>query len=99
MEGKGKKRKEDALSHLGADDGEAADVGEDLHDLVAVGHAAVDHEVLEVRLGVELHALEDRAGLEGVRLERRERDVRGGGVGRQTCSDVRPISEGLSYRK
>ena len=67
----------DALAHLGADDGEAADVREDLHDHVAVGHPAVDLEVLELGLGVELHRLEDRARLEGVRLERRERDVRG----------------------
>ena len=62
-------KKSNALAHLRADDGEAADVREDLHDHVAVGHPAVDLEVFEVGRGVELHALEDLARLEGVRLE------------------------------
>ena len=73
-----------ALAHLGPDDGEAADVREDLHRGVAVRHAAVDHEVLEVLLRVELHALEDLARLERVCFERRPADVARGGVCRQT---------------
>lgn len=69
-----------ALSHFRPNDVETAEVGEDGHALVAIGHAAVNLEVEEIRLGVELHALDDGPRLEGVGLERRTRNVSRRGV-------------------
>lgn len=90
MRGSGTQQ-EDVLSHLGPDDGEPAEVSEDTHDLVAVGHTAVNFEVLQVCVRVELHALENRARLERVRLHRRKRNVRRGRVSGQACDD--PLAE------
>ena len=72
-----------ALSHLGAHDLEPAHVREHLHREVPVRHAPVHLEVRELRLGVELHALDHRVRLERVCLERRACDVCRCGVRRQ----------------
>ena len=70
------------LTHFGPDDLKPADVREYLHREVPVRHPAVHLEVREIRLCVERHALDYRARLERVRLERRPRYVPRGRVRR-----------------
>ena len=57
---------EHILSHLGADDIEASNVGENLHGKVAVGHSTINLEVLQVSSRIELHAFDNSASLESV---------------------------------
>ena len=74
-----------ALPHLRSDDVGAGKVGDDGHDHVAVRHAAVDFELLELDAGVVRHALHDGARHERVRLKGGARDVSGGRVRREAC--------------
>lgn len=81
------------LSHFWSDDVEASNLSEDLHDDVTVGHSTVDHEPLELGLGVKGHSLDDGTGLEGIRFQYGTGNVRRVGVLGETWSGkVKPKS-------
>ena len=86
-----------ALTHFGPDDLEPANVRKYLHREVPVRHPAVHLEVRELRMCVERHALDYRARLERVRLERRTRYVRRGRVRREP--DQQPRRGGVPVRR
>lgn len=58
-----------SLSHLRTDDAETANVSKDAHCNIAVGHASIDLQMLEVGPRVQLHALDHGTSLESVGLQ------------------------------
>jgi hypothetical protein len=102
-------KREYTLSHFRSDDAESTDIGQDFHGQVAVGHATVDLQVLEIGSRVAPHALDDSTSLESVGLESCASNVGGigilrhayGGVSIQRCNKGssdgpmrRPLAEG-----
>ena len=75
----GKYRKH-TLSHLRSNNAESANIGQDFHGKVAVGHATINLQVLELSPRVTVHAFDDSAGLEGICLKGSPSDVGGVGV-------------------
>lgn len=69
-----------SLSHFRANDAEAANVSKDAHGNIAVGHTAVDFQMLEVGPRVQLHTLDHGTGLKSVGFQSSTRDVRRVGV-------------------
>lgn len=72
------------LPHLRPDDIEATDIRQNLHTYIPVRHPAIDHQMLQIGLRVQLHAVNNGSCLERISLDGSAGDVCWRGVGGQT---------------